>query len=101
DAGRYVETRRSEGAHGAGGEARLVQAAVARARPPVRRRQIDHLGESQRAAISMPQAPVGMDQDPERRGMDRLGLLGPALEREEGRAAEGEERGCAEGSRNL
>src|SRR6185503_19143872 len=95
-AGRHIETYWREGVHRAGRQTRLVQAAVAGTGPPIRLRQVDLLREGQRAAISVPQAPVGVDQDAERGRIDRLGLLCPALEGQEGRAAEGEERGGAE-----
>ncbi len=99
DAGGHVVTRRTESIDRARRQARNLPAQLfARARHTAcpGGGRVNAFGESQRATIGVPQAPVGVDQDAERGGMDGLGLLRPALERQEGWAAEGEERRRAE-----
>ena len=51
------------------------------ARPRVAQAERHSLGEEQRAAVGVPEAVVGMDQQSQRRGVDGLGPLRPALER--------------------
>ena len=101
DAGRHIIAVAAECPDRAGRKAGLGGAAVAWAGAQVGMGQRDPLGERQRAAIGMPKAPVGMDQDAERRRMDRLRAPCPALERQVGRTAEREERSGPEHGRQL
>src|SRR5690606_11105777 len=90
-ADRHVVVSGREGPDRAGGEAGPIRAGLAWARPVVPRRQRYLLRKGEGSAIGMPQAVVRMNQHADRGGMDRFGAPRPSLEREIGRAVEGEE----------
>ena len=75
----------------AGQEAGPVRAGVAREWRAVRAPAAGiPLAEENRRAIGVPQPVLGVDEDADRRGRDRLGTHGPALERPVRRALEPE-----------
>src|SRR5579859_1176618 len=92
-AGADIIALERESADGARAEARLRDAGVARARAIDAHRQRQALGESERAAVAVPESPLRMDQHTQRRAMHRLRPHRPALERQPRRAAEGIEGG--------
>src|SRR5260370_23983091 len=98
-AGLDIIALEGEGADRTRGETRLRRAAVAGTWALDALRQRHALGESERAAIAVPEAPIPVDQHAQRRAMHRLRLHGPALERQPGRALEGIERVGAERGR--
>src|SRR5260370_15830742 len=78
--GRDVIALGAEGADGAHAEARLRRAGIAGARAIDPLRQSEALGEGERTTVTVPEAPVRMDQHAERRAVHRLRSRRPALE---------------------
>ncbi len=98
-AGADVVAGSRECADGTGAQARASFAGLART---WRRREfgnVERFAEPKRSAVAVPKPVAGMDQDANRRWMDRLGAPRPLLERPERRPAEGEKRRRAEVAR--
>src|SRR6266568_324124 len=86
--GRDVIALEAKGADGARAEARFRRAGIAGTRSIDLLRQSEALGEGKRAAVTVPEAPVRMDQHAERRAVHRLRSRRPALEGQPRRAFE-------------
>src|SRR5947207_5082090 len=78
----------AEGADGARAEARLRRAGIARIRAIDPLRQGETLGKGERPTVTVPEAPVRMDQHAQRRAVYRLRSRRPALERQPRRSFE-------------
>src|SRR5260370_9589027 len=94
--GRDVIALEAEGADGARAEARLRRAGIAGTRAIDPLGQGEALGERERATVTVPEAPVRMDQHAERRAVRRLRSRRPALEGQPRRAFERIKRHGAE-----
>ena len=88
DAGGDVVAADEERADRTGAKAGLRGAEFARARRRLPRRDVERFGKAERAAIGVPEAVDRVDEEAERRGMDRLGPPRPLLEGEVRWAAE-------------
>ena len=98
-AGRDIVAGARERAHRTGFQAPAPGAGFTWARERRRRWNGELFAKTERAAVGMPEPVARMDEDSDRRGMDRLGPARPLLERPERRAAEGEEGRAAEFAR--
>ena len=79
---------RRESGNRARGETRLPTATLAWRRRPLLLWEIEALPQAKRPTIGVPQPPLWVDEQAQRRAMDRLGLQRPRLEVQPGRAAE-------------
>ena len=65
---------RREGGDRASRETRTAHTLLARMRAPDTRAQVDMLTKSERPAVGMPETPLRMNEQAQRRAVDRLGL---------------------------
>ena len=99
--GDIVRAVRRERGDRASRQARTARALLAGMSASCTRGEVDTLTEPERPAIGMPETPLRMNEQAERRAMDRLGLQRPRLEIQERGAAERIQGGSAQLARDA